>query len=53
MAEDHEGPVGDLAELPLLVTSDSTLADALDALAQAPGTGLPALSALEPATARG
>ncbi|PKV97196.1 CIC family chloride channel protein [Amycolatopsis echigonensis] len=44
VADDHEGRVGDLAELPPLVTADSTLADALDALAQAPGTGLPVLT---------
>lgn len=44
VADDHEGPVGDLAELPPLVTSGSTLADALDALTHAPGTGLPVLT---------
>ncbi len=36
--------VTDLAELPPLVTRDSSLADALTALTNAPGTGLPVLT---------
>ncbi|MGW4527383.1 chloride channel protein [Amycolatopsis sp. NPDC004378] len=44
LAGDHEGDVGELAELPPLVTAGTTLADALDALANAPGTGLPVLA---------
>ncbi|GAB3146780.1 chloride channel protein [Amycolatopsis stemonae] len=44
LAGDHEGDVGELAELPPLVTAETTLADALDALANAPGTGLPVLA---------
>jgi len=44
-AEDrHVNGVGDLAELPPLLTPDSSLADALTALTDAPGTGLPVLS---------
>ncbi|MER6902014.1 CBS domain-containing protein, partial [Amycolatopsis sp. NPDC000740] len=50
VAEDHVGQVGDLAELPPLVTGDSTLADALDALGQAPGTGLPVLTGTDELT---
>ncbi|MDT8915183.1 chloride channel protein [Amycolatopsis sp. PS_44_ISF1] len=38
------GVAGDLAELPPLVTAQSSLADALTALTDAPGTGLPVLS---------
>jgi CIC family chloride channel protein len=68
LADQHEGVVGDLAELPPLVTAESSLADALTALTNAPGTGLPVLAgegrlsgwvthqavltALEPVTAR-
>ncbi|WP_033288084.1 chloride channel protein [Amycolatopsis jejuensis] len=50
VADDHEGPVGDLTELPPLVTCDSTLADALDALTHAPGTGLPVLAGADELT---
>jgi CIC family chloride channel protein len=44
LADDCEGTVGDLAELPPLVTEETTLADALTGLANAPGTGLPVLA---------
>ena len=37
--------IADLAELPPLLTPDSSLVDALTALTNAPGTGLPVLSA--------
>lgn len=44
--EDAAGRVvGDLAELPPLVARESSLADALSALADSPGTGLPVLTA--------
>lgn len=45
LAADHSARqvAGTLAELPPLVTCDSSLADALAALADAPGTGLPVL----------
>ena len=44
LAEDHEGTVGELAELPPLLTGETSLAEALAALTNAPGTGLPVLS---------
>lgn len=44
IANDSGGSVGELAELPPLVTGDTSLADALTALADAPGTGLPVLA---------
>jgi CBS domain-containing protein len=44
LADQHEGLVGDLAELPPLVTGGSSLADALTALTNAPGTGPPVLA---------
>jgi CIC family chloride channel protein len=44
LAGEHEGVVGDLAELPPLVTGESSLDDALTALTNAPGTGLPVLA---------
>lgn len=46
LADDQPGAhtLGDLAELPPVVTRDSSLADALTALTNAPGTGLPVLS---------
>ncbi|MFI5615246.1 chloride channel protein [Amycolatopsis sp. NPDC051903] len=44
LADEHDGVVGELAELPPLVTCDSSLADALTALTNAPGTGLPVLA---------
>ncbi|MTD52632.1 chloride channel protein [Amycolatopsis sp. RM579] len=40
---EREETVRSLAELPPLVTEESRLTDALDALTQAPGTGLPVL----------
>lgn len=43
LGDDHDGLVGDLAELPPLVTCETSLADALIALTNAPGTGLPVL----------
>jgi CIC family chloride channel protein len=43
LGSDHDGTAGDLAELPPLVTCETSLADALAALANAPGTGLPVL----------
>ncbi|WP_091388842.1 chloride channel protein [Amycolatopsis pretoriensis] len=43
LGDDHDGTVGDLAELPPLVTCETSLADALTALTNAPGTGLPVL----------
>ncbi|WP_312871486.1 chloride channel protein [Amycolatopsis acididurans] len=47
LAADHKATetVADLAELPPLLTPESSLADALPALTNAPGTGLPVLSA--------
>ncbi|WP_329065703.1 chloride channel protein [Amycolatopsis sp. NBC_01480] len=44
LADDSTGVVGDLAELPPLVTEETSLADALAALTNAPGTGLPVLA---------
>ncbi len=44
LADDYDGTVGDLAELPPLVTGETSLADALTALSNAPGTGLPVLA---------
>ncbi|KAA9155276.1 chloride channel protein [Amycolatopsis acidicola] len=41
LGDDREETVGALAELPPLVTGESSLTDALDALTQASGTGLP------------
>lgn len=46
-APDAKRVVGDLAELPPLLTCDSTLATALDALISAQGTGLPVLDSGE------
>jgi CIC family chloride channel protein len=45
LATDHKvaSTVADLAELPPLVTPDSTLSDALSALTSMLGTGLPVL----------
>ena len=43
LGDDYDGTVGKLAELPPLVTCETSLADALTALANAPGTGLPVL----------
>ncbi|MFI5593180.1 chloride channel protein [Amycolatopsis sp. NPDC051758] len=43
LGNDHDGTVGDLAELPPLVTCETSLADALTALTNASGTGLPVL----------
>ncbi|MFI5611889.1 chloride channel protein [Amycolatopsis sp. NPDC051903] len=43
IASDHEGTAGDLVELPPEVTRETSLADAVQALADAPGTGLPVL----------
>ncbi|MDX3191752.1 chloride channel protein [Streptomyces sp. MN03-5084-2B] len=43
LGSDHDGTVGELAELPPLITCETSLADALTALANAPGTGLPVL----------
>jgi CIC family chloride channel protein len=44
LGDDHDGTVGDLAELPPLVTCETSLADALTALTNASGTGLPVLN---------
>ncbi|MEV6647990.1 chloride channel protein [Amycolatopsis sp. NPDC051371] len=43
LGDDHDGTVGDLAGLPPLVTCETSLAEALTALTNAPGTGLPVL----------
>ncbi|HEY3465100.1 MAG TPA: chloride channel protein [Amycolatopsis sp.] len=43
LGDDFDGTVGKLAELPPLVTCETSLADALTALTNAPGTGLPVL----------
>jgi chloride channel protein, CIC family len=43
LGSDHDATVGELAELPPLITCETSLADALTALANAPGTGLPVL----------
>ncbi|GAA3575588.1 chloride channel protein [Amycolatopsis ultiminotia] len=45
VAEGQQGTVGELAELPPLLTRDTNLADALTVLTGAAGTGLPVLSA--------
>ncbi|MEV6647865.1 chloride channel protein [Amycolatopsis sp. NPDC051371] len=44
LGDDRDGTVDELAELPPLVTGETTLADALTALTNAPGTGLPVLA---------
>ncbi|GAB2982615.1 transport integral membrane protein [Amycolatopsis acidiphila] len=43
LTDERDETVGNLAELPPLVTEESNLTDALDALTQATGTGLPVL----------
>jgi CIC family chloride channel protein len=43
LGDDSGGTVGELAELPPLVTCQTSLADALSALTNASGTGLPVL----------
>jgi CIC family chloride channel protein len=43
LTDERDETVGSLAELPPLVTEESHLIDALDALTQASGTGLPVL----------
>ncbi|GHF32324.1 transport integral membrane protein [Amycolatopsis bartoniae] len=43
LTDERDETVGSLAELPPLVTEESNLTDALDALTQASGTGLPVL----------
>jgi CIC family chloride channel protein len=43
LGSDHDTTVGELAELPPLITCETSLADALTALANAAGTGLPVL----------
>ncbi|WP_455551105.1 chloride channel protein [Amycolatopsis azurea] len=44
MVDERRGTVGDLAELPPLMTAETDLAEALNALASSQGTGLPVLA---------